>query len=526
MKKLKFALGVALAALMTFSAVGCGKVVDGGVPEGRTEIKISLFAGGFGTVWLEDMIKDVNASQDKYWYVKIPDNKLSGEEISENVMNGIVEADIYFAEPSVDRLIAAGKLMDLTDVYGYTPEGESKTIREKAHNYENYRQYLGDANGIYAMPYVQGIMSAVYDHDLFEIMGWLRVDESTENGLTKGTDGIEGTYDDGLPETYEQFKTMVNTIRKSAIPFIYGSFLGFDPYTYSGEAIWAQYEGLENYSLSYTLNGTYRSPSNPNRTVSLTPETGYKMYSENAMEGYYKAMDFIMNVYDAKNNKYDADGMSHTDAQGTFVVSHNMTKPIAMLIDGIWWENEARRAFAEDAVHSGDEYAYGKRDFRMMPMPAMPGQAQSSNGKHFFWGREPLSAFALKQTDETKEQGIVEFLRAFASDKNLRNFTRVSGNKMDYEYTLTETEESELTPFSKNVFEIMSDPNTVIVQSFWLELQEPYSRMPERWKNVTVDGKTYTEPNEAYNKAGSLEKYMEEFQKMYDADRWRKEVIS
>ena len=273
--------------------------------------------------------------------------------------------------------------------------------------------------------------------------------------------------------------------------------------------------------MSYTYDGTYQSPDG-NKEVELTPETGYKLYSENLMQGYYKGLEFLSESFFNKDNRWsEFKGINHTTAQAIFLTSHEAQKPIAMLYDGDWWENEAKRAFAEDAAHNGEEYAYGARDFRFMPMPAFEGQSPSSNGKHYFTSQSRLSAFALKQNDKDKEDAIIDFFKLLVSEENCQKFTVETGVKMAYEYALTESMEEKMTPFSKNLFEILSDKNTVIVSPYWLEKDSSLKRPPERFGDIKVGTEIANVFDFVMNRGVSIAEVLQSVKSMYNADNWR-----
>ena len=508
MKRTKKVLALAFAFAMVAPMAACGTPQAEEVPEGRTQIKISMYVGGYGAEWMDNLITRLNGSQEAYWYTRNPDNKMASEEITDKILGGVVEADIYFTTPAdIEPLIGGGYLEDLTEVYEYTPEGESLKIKDKTLGYENYETYLSDDNGIYAMPNQYNLNSTVYDHDLFETMGWLKEDSGTENGLTKGADGVEGTYDDGLPVTYSEFKTLIADISTTATPFIYADSVGFDQLCRAVEAIWAQYEGAENYKVGAMYNGTYTSPST-GVTTQVTPSEGWKVYANNLQEGRWKAAEYIADMHLNPLYMYgDLSGLTHTDAQSTFVISHATEKPIAMLCDGCWWENEAKRAFADDAGVNGPDYAYGKRDFRLMPVPAFDGQVEESNGKHYFQGGAGASSFAVKQEDPVKKQGVLDFFKEYASDWNCKNYTKSTGCIAPFKYTMTDEELATLSPFARNVFEIYSDPSTVVVDTYWYEKGVDLNNVPERWGMVKVNNVTRGTHWEALRNGATLEEY-------------------
>lgn len=525
MKKLSKLMALALASIGCVSGMaGCfGNVIDE-VPEGRTEIKISLLSGGYGNEWLENLMNRANNAQETYWFTKIGDNKYTAEEITMRIQGGIIEADIYIVNDFADGLIAGDYCEDLTSVYeSKATASDKKTIKERSLDYERYAQRAGKNGKIYALPYIFSMSGIIYDHDLFTTMGWLATDSTTTNGLTKGADGVEGTYDDGLPVTYSDFLALIDMIRgANMIPFIRADSLGWDQYRATLEPIWASYEGVESYKTSFTYNGTYTSPKTGVKTT-ITPETGYKMYTENLTEGREQAMKFFNEVYlkDDLANFYGETGLKHTDAQAHYVTSHAMQNQIAMLLDGEWWENEAKRIFAEDARENGDEYAYGKRDFRFMPLPAMDGQATESNGKHYFKSGASGTVFVYKQKDEGKKNAIFDFLRMYASEENCINYTKCNGSIMPYEYTISDELKNTLSKFTKNMLEIRNDPSTIAVDYANLEYQSPFVNPPERWEDIKIGTKTYATPLRLFTESETtIAEYLQAVCGQYNEGNW------
>ena len=77
----------------------------------------------------------------------------------------------------------------------------------------------------------------------------------------------------------------------------------------------------------------------------ITAETGYAMQSS---AGRYYALKFMETVYQNKDryvsNKVKS-ALSHLDAQEEYIYSNLENKPVAMLIEGSYWYNEAEGAF-------------------------------------------------------------------------------------------------------------------------------------------------------------------------------------
>ena len=81
-------------------------------------IYVSLFSGGFGTVWMDTLLEEYNKTSEDYMFKRVNDNKYSVEDITDRVSTGINDASIYFADSSdIDELIAGKYLINLNGAY-------------------------------------------------------------------------------------------------------------------------------------------------------------------------------------------------------------------------------------------------------------------------------------------------------------------------------------------------------------------------------------------------------------------------
>lgn len=529
MKKI---LCLILSAMLCMGGVtlsGCGKEVGGGVildPD-KEVINISLFSAGFGTQWLTDMLNEYNATlTGKYQFNRIAENTDSIDTITDQIQAGIKKADIYFNDTSdFQRLMRMdGMLLDLTSVWDAKPDGTETTVREKILDNATYEAAYSYNGKIYGIPFSQGMSGIIYDHDLFEDAKLLKEDATTANGLTKGTDGIEGTFDDGLPETMDEFIELCDTIkRKTYWPFLYTDTVGGGITTPVLEIIAGMYEGMESYKATITYDGKYTSPSTGTETV-ITPDKGYIAYEIG--EGRLKGVDFLCDVL-LNENYYDKtlQGINHTASEEYFIYSHSAGRTrVAMTLNGCWWENEARDAFATDARRNGAKWGYGKRDFRFMPLPQIEGQDESMNGKYVFSTNADGSIFALRSDDEEKNQAIIDFLTYFASDEGLSYFAEKTGSMPAYKFELSDEEYNSMTPFSRNQYDILMNENTVILRPNLIEQLSPINYLttdsPQRWSAV-INGFEYELAYDAVVRT-SKAKYVEALKTKYDAESWKK----
>ena len=423
MKKILIWLLALCMALGTFSLTGCkrdgnnnGVILD----PNKEVINVSLFSAGFGTEWMTNMLNDYNKTlTGNYQFNRIAENTDSIDTITDQIIAGVKKADIYFNDTSnFKMLMSMGVLLDLSEVWDYTPSGEEKTVREKIIDSETFEEAFSYEKKIYGVPFSQGMSGIIYDHDLFEDANLLAKDPSTKNGLTKGTDGIEGTFDDGLPETMEEFVKLCDTIKfdRHYWPFLYTDTVGGGITAPVLETVAGLYEGLESYKTTIVYDGNYTSPSTGTVTK-VIPAEGYKTYALG--EGRIKAVDFLCDVL-LNTDYYDSSlqGINHTASEEHFLYSHSIGRTrVAMTLNGCWWENEAKTAFATDARRNGEKWGYGKRDFRFIPVPAIEGQSETMNGKYVFATNADGSVFAMKSEDEEKNKAMLDFIKFFVSDK-------------------------------------------------------------------------------------------------------------
>lgn len=531
---MKKSVGLLLSAAMFCSGfsglAGCGTHTTGSgggvsIDPSKEVISISLFSAGFGTQWLDDLLNDYNATlTGNYQFNRIPENTNSIDTITDQLEAGIRSADIYFNDTSdFQRLMRSeGMLLDLTSVWESKPDGTETTVRDKILDSDVYERAYSYDGKIYGIPFSQGMSGIIYDHDLFEDANFFARDDSTENGLTVGIDGIEGTFDDGLPVTMEEFIELCDTIKgRNYWPFIYTDTVGGGITTPVMEIIVGLYEGLESYEATIIYDGTYTSPSTGVQTE-ITPAEGYRAFEIG--EGRVKAVEFLNDVL--LNEKYfdsSIQGINHTASEEYFLYSHSAGRTrIAMTLNGCWWENEARDAFATDARRNGAKWGYGMRDFRFLPMPAVEEQSESMNGKYVFSTNADGSVFALRSDDEEKNQAILDFLTYFTSDEGLSYFARETGSMPAYRFELSDEDYEAMTPFSRNQYDYLMNENTVILRPNLIEQLTPINYLttnsPQRW-SVVINGFEYELAYDAIKRT-SAEQYLTALQTKYNADSW------
>ncbi len=501
-KTVKF-LAVLCVAALVFSLVGCGggSANAGGqnsggsekVDQNRTQLYVFNFAGGYGVDWLvaakerfEELHKDdVIEEGKKGVQIVINNEKTQGKELDAQILDN--RDEIYFAEHvSYYTLKSLGVLADISDavtgdlsVYG---DAAGSTIEGKLSDAQ--KDYYDIDGKYYGVPHYAGYSGLVYNVDLFNEKGYYFKDNygtpseiedyfiySEEDVKSKGPDGQAGTDDDGLPATYEEFFVLCRYIQQSGDTPIIWNGAGHTTYVNTLiDALAADHEGYEQKMLNYTLSGTATTlgtiqngqfvPDAQPTDIASSPLDIFRQ------EGKYNALKFVSEII---SNKYYFEsvsggsfnsGLSHMDAQDNFLFAGHdgETKPIAMLCEGIWWESEATDTFNEMENSMGASYGKTSRNFALMPMPKANADKL---GKNTLLDNIYSVCFMKANIAESKRDIAIEFIKFVNSDVSLKEFTTITNTPKALDYTMTEEEMAQMSPFGRSVLNLKQTSDIV-----------------------------------------------------------------
>ena len=377
------------------SVAGCGAKRTNEVDEHKTTLYVGNFAGGIGDEWLKSAISKF---EEKYADTSFEDGKkgvqvLIGENNKTTMIGTELEKiiatsqnEVFFTE-SVYYYdwVEKGLLHDITNAVT-TPLSEfdeEKSITDKMESYVSEAMTVDGK--VYALPFWEGYYGFVYNATLFDEKGWYFAEDGSftnaDGKLGAGPDGQTGTYDDGMPATYADFFKLLEKISKDNVTPIQWAGASPDYFTWLIGALFADYEGYDDLMINYTFEGeaelvkldtvdtenlTYEK-----ETVRITAENGYELARQ---EGYVYALDFAQDLLQG-NGYYDVNSSlsgsyKQQDAQLAFVRNATTTnnKPVAILIDGSWWENEATTAFRETYGSNATKYD-NEMEMKWMPLP-------------------------------------------------------------------------------------------------------------------------------------------------------------
>ena len=518
MSKGKKFIAVLMGALLAFSVastlVGCRKREE--YDDTKTQLFISTYNGGYKTEWLDKVAARFEAQYADY---KI-DDKVGVQIIIDATTDfgnsllqnwGSVASEIFFTEGVYYYdFVNGGYILDLTDAITSDLPGENKSIFDKfsEQQKEFYAARKDDGKDhFYGVPFASGFSGLVYDIDMFYTEGLYYTKDSDDNALlprdarfirksqkdangayyttieqdgqtyrkttagdilSHGPDGEYGTDDDGLPDTYDAFFDLCD--------YMVYDCSGLVPFAWSGKSKAGYLAWLWN-ELAIDCNGAEESRKGFNFEGSATnvvsvgdDGTVTKLPDANLAEeplavfrteGKYRAYEFMNKIVDTPAYYEASDGGSETstnyDAQRTYLNSKTTATRYAFLVDGIWWQNEAKDAFDYMAKIDASN-SKQNRQFGLLPLPKVDDTrlgAPTILDTHLTLGFVS-SKIAAKKADLAKE-----FIRFCFTEESNKEFTLTTGVPRPLEYTLTESEVTQLSPFERNIYNVFRSADIV-----------------------------------------------------------------
>lgn len=525
MKKLTKFLAVLLGTIVACSGLfACGGGGDG-VDETKTQIYISNYNGGFGDEWLVTLGEEFAALHEETSFepgkkgvqIMISNHKADAAQLA-----AIKSSDnmVYFLHGDYYSYATQGLFADITDI---VTEGGENSIESRL-SADQKKYYTLNGGKYYALPREEGIGCMTYDIDLFEDYGLYFAKNGcpSEEGFTNaykytgtgvksaGPDGKYNTADDGLPATYDEmfvlFDYMVN---KGVIPMTWTGWYYIYYLGWIQTAMAVDYEGYADASINFGFDGTANHlvksiTANNNalfddiefeEPMTITAANGYEMYRS---AGRYYAMKVLEKIV-SKSDYYDYNNcfnstVDHRDAQDNFLYSSFDNKPIAILLEGSWWENEAIDTFKEM-----EAYGMGRYERRLGVMP-FPKVSNDEIGEATYYNTQQSMAFVNGTLTGDKLAVAKEFLKFVYQESSLRTFTTITGTTIAMNYTITDEQYNSLSHYGKQLYDIHR--NGKIVQNFVhnADLIGSASSLEYGTFNSLIDGKSYNVPVDEFRK--------------------------
>lgn len=513
MKILKSLAAIGIGVTLMAGMTGCNDETVT-INEKQTQLYVYSYNGGVGNAWLdgtiagfEQLYKDTSFEEGKTGVQVIADKsqKINGRAMVNTISSSTY--DVIFNEyVNYNEWVSKGLLLDISDIVGETGM-DGKTIESKIH--PDKKTVLTMHGGkFYALPHYEAFSGVIYDKDLFDSEKLYFADDKSYGEFilkitdkkSKGPDGVYGTEDDGFPATMVEFFALCDYMdEKGIIPFVWaGEQRAYTTFLLNSlSATWA---GADEAKLNYSFGvgaaegkdiaKIVKSISADGNTVvsenvKITENNGYNMFHT---EAKYRAMQFLFKIFNNDKYYYRDSIWSATAtnrvAQETFIFSSLENEPIAMLIDGSWWEIESTEStrLAIQAYGSRAE----NRNYGWLPLP---GYYDYSDMGYSLLGGETYNYDSYKRATASevigKRQVFTDYINAYCainaitskpelaklfvrycySDEGLLQFTKSTGMRKGVEYTVTDDVLSSVSKFSRNLLKLRAEGDIVYTMS-------------------------------------------------------------
>ncbi len=514
MRNFKKIVVLLLVMAITLSFVACfgnggGDVIE--IDDDKTQLYVFSYEGGIGNEWLDAAIKafeakyaNVSFEEGKMGVQIVPDKqKVGAHSMIDTFPNSTY--DVIFSEGlRYNEWASKGNLLDLTDLVGEVGEDE-KSIYSKL-SADRIDGLTARDGKIYALPHYEAFRGVIYDIDLFVDNNLYFASDRTYSDFvlsanqakSAGPDGKVGTTDDGLPATYEEFfKLCDEMVSKGITPFVWSG----EQNAYSEFLLYAladTWAGKEETKLNYnfgvgssdnttTVVTKFTNGQPVTSEVTISEENGYLLRQT---EAKYRALEFLFRIFNT-SSYYHKDSiakltMSNVEAQQTYIFSKLENKPIAMLIEGTFWEKEAKDSFDLSVSAYGE--AAKNRNFGFMPLPGVySGTVDSTNGKTQVL-TDYLNAYCGINANSSGARLEVAklFVKFCYTDEMLNSFTQITGMLKGVEYPLYTNTTDNLSGFYKQVIALRKESDVIIPMSssvLFINNETKFTLYDEYWNS-------------------------------------------
>lgn len=499
-KFLSIVLCVCMVLGVSTFFVGCNST-DEEIDPDKKQVYVGVTMSGLGRAWIDELDRLYELENPGIQIiVDYKTSEFSSGELKRSMAD--IRQDVIFTNSFrymdlIQNPETGTLLEDITDI---VVEGGENSIYNSMTNKTDINNYGTLENPtFYTVPYFSSTYGMVYDRDMFEYYELLNLECTDDLSSTSaykgakysgidgiqgtqddnaGPDGVTGSYDDGLPGTWEDFKILLDVlVEKGIVPFTFSAKeKGYQNRFLS--SIWASYEGKENYELLVELEGDYNGKT-------ITPQNAWELSQQNGKLAALTVAEHLTKGgidQGKETSKYLSNktqkGASHSavNAQVEFINSwpgtlagYSNAKPIAFLIEGDWWEYEAKDSGTfEDCVaeFGDDKWGYGERNFAYFPFPkfigteGIPDQTNMMTTMGSNVSDSSAVAFVNKYSDVKEEAKA--FLQFCCTPRANAIFTQQTGMMKPFTYSLSEAQFNSLTPYQQSIWSLSHEENSKV----------------------------------------------------------------
>ena len=458
-----------LAAAMPFTMMACGptggEVIDS-VDKTKIQLNVFSYNGGVGSEWLDKVItrfeadyKDATFSNGRTGVQVVPSKTKS--DVFSNM--GTNNNHVIFSEVgNYSQLVTQKSVLDISDIMDkplneLTKTTDTKTLKSKMYD-ETIDFYSFSGGKIYALPHYSFFSTFTYNKQLltdknlyfakdYDVNGDLdsKFIHSASEDKSCGPDGVYKTDDDGLPATYDELFDLFNMMKnKNVTPITWagGEMVSGGYVNYLLNNVYLSLAGKDQARLNYTFDSKdktitivekFEGGKAVTKEEKITADNYKKLNSELAKYQAIKVVDTILDNALWQSGDCDSTTTTMLSTQQNYIESYNGGTPIAMIVEGSYWYNEADNAgYIEDTKNRFTDFD-AKNNYQILPLPRVyEGTYKDVEGKEA--GKavyaDQADSLAVINANIAGDKELVELAKTFLAycytDESLKEFTETT----------------------------------------------------------------------------------------------------
>lgn len=458
-----------LAAAMPFTMMACGptggEVIDS-VDKTKIQLNVFSYNGGVGSEWLDKVItrfeadyKDATFSNGRTGVQVVPSKTKSDVFSNMSTNNNHV---IFSEVGNYSQLVTQKSVLDISDIMDkplneLTKTTDTKTLKSKMYD-ETIDFYSFSGGKIYALPHYSFFSTFTYNKQLltdknlyfakdYDVNGDLdsKFIHSASEDKSCGPDGIYGTDDDGLPATYDELFDLFNMMKnKNVTPITWagGEMVSGGYVNYLLNNFYLSLAGKDQARLNYTFDSKdktitivekFEGGKAVTKEEKITADNYKNLNSELAKYQAIKVVDTILDNALWQSGDCDSTTTTMLSTQQNYIESYNGGTPIAMIVEGSYWYNEADNAgYIEDTKNRFTDFD-AKNNYQILPLPRVyEGTYKDVEGKEA--GKavyaDQADSLAVINANIAGDKELVELAKTFLAycytDESLKEFTETT----------------------------------------------------------------------------------------------------
>lgn len=547
--RLKKLACVALAAIIPVSAVACGGIGGSAlqsIDDTKTQLTVFSYNGGVGSEWLtkvserfEEDYKDYSFRSGQVGVQIIPDPAKNDAFTNISARTDNV---IFSETANYSQLVAQNSIVDLSDIMDkplneITKTTDTRTLRSKMYD-ETIDYYSFSEGKIYALPHYSFFSTLTYNKQLltdknlyfkkdYDVNGSLddKFVRSKDDKKSCGPDGAYDTPDDGLPATYDELYDLFNMMKqKNVTPITWGGgeIVSGGYINYLLNNIYLSLAGKDQARVNYTFDSgektvtiveSFDGTAPVTKEEKITKDNYEKLDCELAKYQAIKIVDTILDNALWQSADCTSTTTSMLDAQQKYIESYNTGKPVAMIVEGSYWYNEADNAGYFSDVRSRYTDFDEKNDYQILPLPRVysgtyKDVVDKNVGKSVY--ADQADSVVVINANIANDAELVALAKTFIAycytDESLREFTETTRVTKSLKY---DVDESKLDDWGKAVLTYTKSSDLLLPYSsntIYLNnrVQRSMHIANDFWN---VNGKNVY----SYCKSGTAEAYFQEY---------------